>query len=89
MWIDTNVNGERKLYNLHEQDSLEILHFSKDSTAWKLQCGNTFLGTTLGVFSNFENAVSEYENICEAITDGVHYYKIRNEEAADVAGQGT
>ena len=77
MWIDTNVNGERRLLNMEKQKQLYIEMVSKYSTAYQIKLGTGYFADVLGVFKDYPAALAEFENICAALNDGLYYYKIQ------------
>mgnify|MGYP007101867973 CR=1 FL=1 len=88
MYLDTKVNGERRLLNMALQKHLRIELAGKNSTAYRLRLGYGTFGDTVGIFDNIDDAVSEYENICDALKRGDNYYKAFNDEEAATLDEG-
>lgn len=88
MWIDTRLNGEYRLINMRKQKQLHM-ESNKRGTAYQLQLGTGTFGQVIGIFPDSQAAIAEYEKICTALKDGLHYYKIseatKNDEPVDPA----
>lgn len=88
MFLDTKVNGERKLLNMALQKQLYIEQVSKYSTSYYLKLGAGYFADIVGVYESLENAVTEYENICAALKRGDNFFKAFNDEEATNVDQG-
>lgn len=83
LWLDTKVNGTFRLLNMRYVKELRIERVDKGGCAWQLKLGAGTFGTVVGIYDNFDDAFAMYENICDALKNNLHYFKVREEEPVD------
>ena len=87
MWLDTKVNGEIRSLNMDFQKQLRLERAGKDSIAWQLKLGTGSFGVIVGIYENFDDALAMYENICDALKNGMHYFKLRDDDTYSADNQ--